>query len=161
MNQVVAIDDKDGRLAMRASIEQYQSALQEVVGERGDMDEVNDKGLQEFLVGGAYTRVLKIPAGHTIVSALWKKERLWIIVHGTVHVRTETGDETITGPDIRVAPFGSKVVIYAETDVLWAAITGVTETEDIDAIEQYAIAEGYESLAYPWDKLEDKSCRGE
>lgn len=156
MNQVIAIDDKEGRLAMRASIEQYQTALQDVVGDRGDMDAINDKGLQEYLVGGAYTRVLKIPAGHTIVSALWKKERLWIIISGTVHIRTEAGDETITGPDFRVAPYGSKVLLLAETDVLWAAITGITETDDVDDVEQFAIAEGYEALAYPWDKLESK-----
>ncbi len=157
MSELIAIDDKEGRLAMRASIEGYQASLQKEVGsERGDMDEINAEGLQEFLVGGAYTRVLKIPAGHTIVSALWNRERLWIIISGTVRVRSELGDETFVGPEIRQAPFGSKIALYAETDVLWAAITGMPETDDVTKAEELTDCDGYECLTYPWDLLECK-----
>lgn len=154
MNQAIAIDDKEGRLAMRASIEQFESALRDEVGDRGEMDEINDKGLEEFLVGGAYTRILTIPAGVTIVSELWNRERLWIILSGTVHVRMETGDETIQGPHVRVAPFGTKVVLYAETEVVWAAITGVTETDNTAEAEQVVKAPDYSALTYPWELLE-------
>ena len=155
MNQVIAIDDKEGRLAMRASIEQFEAAMVEHVGsDHGERDEINDSGLEEYLVGGAYTRMLTIPAGVTIVSELWNRERLWIILSGTVHVRMETGDETIVGPHVRVAPFGTKVVLYAETEVVWAAITGVTETDDAAEAEEIVKAPSYAALTYPWDLLE-------
>ena len=157
MNQVIAIDDKDGRLAMRASIEQYEAAMVDLVGDdHGERDDINANGLEEYLVGGAYTRILTIPAGVSCVSELWNRERLWIILSGTVHIRMETGDEVITGPHIMVPPFGSKVALYAETDVLWAAITGVTETDDASEAEEVVKAPGYDALTYPWDLLESK-----
>ena len=157
MNQVIAIDDKEGRLAMRASIEQFEAAMVEHVGsDHGERDELNANGLEEYLVGGAYTRILTIPAGVTIVSELWNRERLWIILSGTVHVRMETGDEKIVGPHIRVAPFGTKVVLYAETEVVWAAITGVTETNDATEAEKIVKATDYADLTYPWDLLESQ-----
>ncbi len=156
MSNVIAIDDKEGRLAMRASIEEFMGALQVEHGDRGNADEVNADGLDEYLIGGAYTRVLKIPAGEAAVSGLWNRERLWIILYGTVHIRTELGDETIVGPYIGQAPFGSRVVLYAETEVLWAAITGMPETEDVTEAEALTDPGGYEDLAYPWDLLESK-----
>lgn len=157
MSRVIAIDDEKGRLAMRASIEQFESAMVKHVGsDHGERDELNADGLEEYLVGGAYTRILTIPAGVTIVSELWNRERLWIILSGTVHVRMETGDETIVGPHVRVAPFGTKVVLYAETEVVWAAITGVTETENPEEAEEIVKAPDYSALTYPWDLLESQ-----
>lgn len=156
MNQVIAIDDKEGRLAMRATIEQFWGALKAEVGDKGNADEVNAEGLDEYLVGGAYTRVLKIPAGETAVSGLWNRERLWIILYGTVHIRTELGDQKITGPYIGQAPFGSRVLLYAETETLWAAITGLPETDDVAEAGAITDPGGYEDLTYPWDALESK-----
>jgi len=150
--------DKQSRLAMRASIEQFEAAIQEEVGsERGIADDLNAEGLEEYLVGGAYTRIITMPAGVAFVSELWNRDRLWILLKGTLHVRTETGDKTLVGPCVEKALFGSKVIGYSETEAQWAAITGCTETEDLKEVEKFVVAKGYEELVYPWDNLEHQS----
>lgn len=155
-NDIIAVDDKEGRLAVRNEIDNYEVALQEHLGSKhGDMDKINEEGLTEYIIGGAYTRILDIPAGVTIVSNLWKRERLWIIISGEVKFKTELGTEHVVGPYIAHAPFGSKVALIAITDVKWAAITGV-ETEDLEEIEEELKADDYTSLTYSWDLLEDK-----
>ena len=140
---------------MRSSIESLEQALKDLEGsERGDMDEVNKNGLTEHLIGGAYTRVLKIPAGHTIISKLWKKRRLWIIISGTVRITSEAGNQVIEAPYICEAPYGSKIALYAETEVLWAAITGASEASSINEVEDLIVAKDHSEITYPWDKLE-------
>ena len=157
-NNIIPADNKELRLEQRNIIETYKEALQAHLGsERGEVDEINAQGLQEYLIGGAYTRVLNIPAGVSIVSELWNRERLWIIVSGTVAVKSEEGDMLIEGPYIGKAPFGSRIALYAETDVLWAAITGVSETEDVTKVEDVVKAKGYSDFTYPWDLVEDQS----
>jgi len=157
-NTIIPVDNKELRLAQRDVIENYKHALQEHLGsERGQMDEINDNGLQEYLIGGAYTRVLTIPAGVSIVSELWNRERLWIIISGIVAVKSEEGDMLIEGPYIGKAPYGSRIALYAETDVLWAAITGVPETEDLNEVENIVKAKGYSDFTYPWDLVEELS----
>lgn len=153
----VSVNDKEGRLAIRASIEEYEASMRQAAGsERGEMDEINDNGLTEFLVGGAYIRVLDIPAGVTIVSNLWLKERLWIIISGEVMFTTEFGQQHIIAPYIGKAPFGSKVALYAVTDTKWAAITGAN-TDNIEEMEDEIMAKDYSEFVYPWDLLEDKT----
>ena len=113
--------------------------------------------MHEYLIGGAYTRVLNIPAGVSIVSELWNRERLWIIISGRVGIKSEEGDMVIEAPYIGKAPFGSRIALYAETDVLWAAITGVPETDNLDEIEDVVKANSYSEFTYPWDLLENNS----
>ena len=155
-NTPIPADNKELRLQQRDIIESYQRTLQELTGsEHGDRDEINANGLQEYLIGGAYTRVLHIPADTTIVSELWNRERLWIIISGVVGIKSEEGDMLIEAPYIGKAPYGSKIALYAQTDVLWAAITGVTETEDVKDIESVVKANSYDEFTYPWDLLEN------
>lgn len=150
----VAVNDKEGRLAARGLIETYQEKLKEYVGsEHGIRDELNDNGLTEYFVGGAYIRSLFVPAGVTIVSELWKKDRLWVIVAGEVTLTTELGTRRIKAPFIETAPYGSKVAFITHTPVLWMAITGAESTNSKD-IEEEIVAKNYSEFTYPWDKLE-------
>ena len=154
--RVIAPNDKESRLAVRADIESYADNLKAYAGsERGEMDEINEKGLSEYIIGGAYTRILDVPAGVTIVSELWKSERLWIIISGEVLIKTEQGDKHIVAPYIAEAPYGSKVALYAITDTKWAAITGV-KTEELEEIKEEVIAKDYSEFVYDWELLEDK-----
>jgi len=156
-NEIVALNDKEGRLAIRADIAMYEQEMKHHTGsERGNMDEINEKGLSEYITGGAYTRVLDIPAGQTIVSKLWNRERLWIIISGEVLIKTEQGDLHIVAPHIMQPPFGSKAAIFAVTDVKWAAVTGI-KTEDTSEAEAEVEVEEYTDLTYPWDLLENKT----
>lgn len=149
-------DDREGRLANRSVLEEYERSLKDVFGsERGEMDEINEKGLNEYFVDGAYIRTLFIPAGVTIVSKLWKKERLWIIVYGEVTFLTEMGRRRVKAPLIEMAPFGTKVALYAHQDTLWCAITGAKADNSDDVVEEVT-TEDYSELTYPWDLLEHK-----
>lgn len=137
-------DISESRLEIRECIEQYEATLRDLFGsERGEMDEIDGQGLSEYLTGGAYTRVLRIPADVTIVSRLWNRERLWIIVYGKVRILTENGNETIEAPYIGKAPYGSKVALYAETETLWAAITGCPETDDLSKVGDIVTVKDY------------------
>ncbi len=149
---IVAFDDKSGRLAIRGKIEAFALAMESVLGSKtGDMEKINEDGLREYFVGGAYIRELLIPAGITMVSALWKKDRFWIITEGDVTVTTELGRQRIQAPHFQVAPYGTKVALHAHTDTRWFAITGFTNSDDVEA---EVIAEDYSELAYPWDQGE-------
>ena len=150
----IAIDDKDGRLAARSTIESFQLAMQEVVGsERGEAEELNDKGLTEYFVEGAYIRSLLIPAGMTIVSRLWNRERLWIIVSGDVTFTTELGRRRVKAPLVEMAPFGTKVALHAHEDTLWIAVTGA-DSDNNEDVENEVMTNDYNELSYPWDMIE-------
>jgi hypothetical protein len=152
----VAVDDKARRLIARANIENYEAALKEAVGsERGEMDEINDNGLTEYFVGGSYIRELKIPAGVTIVSKIWNKERMWIIASGEVTFVTEMGKKRVKAPYTEIVPHGSKVALYTHEDTQWFAITGAESTNSED-VEKEVTVDNYKDCVYPWDKLEDK-----
>lgn len=156
MDNVIAYDDKEKRLAVRTQIEDFEQKMKDFVGDdRGIMDEVNAKGLKEYLVNGAYIRMLDIPAGVTIVSKLWNRERLWIIISGEIVINSEQGKQHIVAPHVEMAPFGSKVAIYAVKDTKWAAITGV-DSDDLEKVEEEIEAKSYSDITYPWDLLEDK-----
>ncbi len=154
---IIPEDNKELRLHQRGLIEELKDAIETTTGStHGDRDQINE-GLQEFIVGGAYTRVLHIPADTTIVSELWKKDRLWIIISGVVGVKSEEGDMLIEAPYIGKAPYGSRIALYAQTDVLWAAITGLPETENLEEVESVLKAKDYSEFTYPWDLLENDS----
>ena len=60
----------------------------------------------------------------------------------------------VDAPYIGEAPFGSKIALYAETEVLWAAITGSDEASSLDEVEELIVANDYSEITYPWDLLE-------
>jgi len=152
----VSLDNKEGRLVARANIDSYEDALRELVGsERGEMDEINDNGLKEYIVDGMYTRELFIPKGVTIVSKLWNRERQWIIASGEVTFTTEAGLQRIKAPYVATAPYGSKVALFAHEDTLWFATSRI-KTDKIEEAEDEVSANDYSDCTYPWDKLENK-----
>lgn len=155
MSNVIAIDDKEGRLAMRASIEQLLGAMRKEAGsERGIADDLNDEGMEEWLVHGAYVRSLKVPAGVTFVSELWNRERIWMMLAGTMQVRSELGDRQVSAPEILIPPYGSRVAAFTETDVQFVAVSGCPEAEDVSQCEEIVCASDYGFFTYPWDQLE-------
>ncbi len=146
----VPLDNKEVRLNARDQIDRYEQAIKDEAGsERGIADVINDNGLKEYFVGGAYTRQLFIPKGVTIVSKLWNKERLWIIAYGDVSIMTETGIKRVQGAHVEIPPLGSKTALYTHEDTLWFAITGAEATNS-DDVENEVIAKGYSELEYPW-----------
>lgn len=157
----VSVHDKAGRLKNRANIEHYEQTLIEAAGTNtGDMDEINNDGLKEYLAGGAYVRELFIPKDCTIVSKIWNKERMWIIATGEVTFVTEMGRKRVKAPYTEIVPHGSKVALYTHEDTLWFAITGA-KSESIEDIEDEVIAKKYEDCTYPWDSIVARRSLGE
>jgi len=151
---VVAADDKAQRLQIRTSIEDLESTMmREFESAEETMQEINNDGLQEYIVGGSYTRQLLIPEDMIIVTKLWSKERLWIIASGEVTIYTELGMQHIKAPYVGKAPFGTKVVLYTHADTLWFAVTG-TDAEELEQVESDVITDDYKSIKYAWDRLE-------
>ena len=159
INNQIAADDKAGRLAVRQKLEDLIVAMQEVLGsETGDMEEINDNGLTEHFIDGAYIRELLIPEGITIVSRLWSKDRFWIITEGEVTITSELGKQRIKAPYSDLAPYGTKVAIHAHKDTRWFAITGA-KAKNSDEVAKEVLAENHSECTYSWDTLEDN--RGE
>ena len=151
MKGLIALDDKEGRLKARSLIDQYEAALKRELGsERGEMDDINDKGLVQYLIGNAYIRQLFIPKHVTMVSKLWNRDRLWIISEGDVTITTEIGTKRVQGTHVEIPPFGSKVVLYTHEDTLWFAITSV-ESSNVEHVENEIEAGRYEDIDYPWE----------
>ena len=149
-----APEDKEGRLKSRATIESFERAMQEAVGsQHGDRDAINENGLREHFVGGAYIRELFIPANTAIVSRLWNKDRFWIIATGDVSIMTETGTKRVRGPYTEIPVLGSKTALFTHEDTLWFAITGADANSSEEA-EAELLAESYSELKYPWDLIE-------
>lgn len=149
----VAVTDKESRLSVRNTLDGYEKALQDLIGsETGDMDDINANGLKEHFAGGSYVRELFIPKDCTMVTQIWKKERIWIIASGEVSFVTEMGSKRVKAPYTEVVPLGSKVALYTHEDTLWFAITGA-ESMTNETIKDEVIAESYDDCAYPWNKL--------
>jgi NADPH-dependent 2,4-dienoyl-CoA reductase/sulfur reductase-like enzyme len=147
----ISLLDKKGRLYIRDKIESFAIAMQTLLGsETGEMDEINEKGLEEHFVGGAYIRGLRIPKGEIIISKLWTKERFWIITEGEVSVTTELWTKRIKAPYTAIAPYGTRVALYAHEETMWYAITGGT---DKDTIEDEIFTKDHSGIKYPWDQL--------
>lgn len=139
----VSVLDKDGRLKARVKIEAFETALESALGGTGDMQEINNNGLKEHFVEGAYIRELFIPKDTAIVSKIWNKTRMWIIATGEVTFTTEMGTQRVKAPYTKIVPHGSKVALYTHEDTLWFAITGSKATNS-DDVEKDVIAKDYD-----------------
>lgn len=154
---IVAEDDKEGRLANRSVIEEYKLAIQKREGsDRGIADEINDEGLTERIFDGVYARELVIPKGVTMVSELWNRERLWVIMTGRVSILSEMGRKEITAPYVGIAPFGTRIALYTHEETRWMAVCNANDCEDLKDVENKIKITDYSGFTYPWDLLEDK-----
>ena len=148
-NQISPLD-KQGRIHARKKIEAFEASFKEALGsDTGDMQDINDNGLQEHFIEGAYIRQLFIPKDTAIVSKIWNKTRMWIIATGEVTFTTEMGTQRVKGPFTKIVPHGSKVALYAHEDTLWFAVTGSKATNS-DDVEKDVIAQNYDDVDYPY-----------
>lgn len=152
----VAVNDKEGRLSARGKIENYEQVLHKIVDEGVEElgEKVNKDGLKEYFADGSYIRELLIPKDITVVSQIWKKERMWIIATGEVTFTTELGTKRVKAPYTEVVPAGIKVALYTHEDTLWFAITG-SGNADKSNIKEEVIASNYNDCVFPWDALEE------
>ena len=104
-----------------------------------DMDDINEKGLSEYIVNGAYVRGLKIDHGVIIKSELWRNERLWILVQGDITISTSKVRKRIKAPYTELAPYGEPVTIFAHENTIMYAVTGTKTDELLNMREEQII----------------------
>jgi len=107
--------------------------------------------VEHFFAPSVYGRKMFIPAGHVIVGKIHKHAHLNVITRGLIKVVTEFGDELYEGPRIWISEPGTKRAVYALQDTEWLTIhPNLDETRDLEALEEYVIAESFEK----YDRLQ-------
>jgi len=71
---------------------------------------------------GIYVRQTLLPAGSILTSRQHKTEHPFIILSGTVEVRSNSENIRYTGPVSGVTPAGTKRILFAVTDTVWLTI---------------------------------------
>lgn len=101
--------------------------------------------LTHIFAPGMYGRQIFIPKDTLVVGKIHRHAHLLFIMKGRVLVATEEGPKPYEGPVMLVSKSGTKRVIYAYDDTVWATVHLTNET-DLDKIEEELIAPDYASF---------------
>jgi hypothetical protein len=82
---------------------------------------------------GVYTRTIFIPAGVSLVGAVWNKDHTNIMC-GDITVTTDEGMKRLVGYNVFCTKAGMKRVGYAHCPTYWTSVVHTNET-DITKIE--------------------------
>ena len=94
---------------------------------------------------GIYVREMFVPKGMMLVGKIIKQTHHIFLMSGKIAIITEDGEKIMEGPCSVVAKGGTKRVGYALTDVVWINVhPNITDTPDLDKLEQEVIAEDYD-----------------
>lgn len=114
-------------LATREDIERLQAAI--------SLMPQAQLPTQHYFADGMYCRVLFRPKGTLIVGKVHKKEHLYIVCSGTVHVVGCGESRTIIGPAVIVSAPGTKRAVLALTEATCLTVHR-TDLTDLEAIER-------------------------
>jgi hypothetical protein len=90
--------------------------------------------LRHIFTPGLYTRECFIPKGTLLVTRMHLKEHPFVVLKGEAAVWTvETGWMKLTAPHLGVTQPGTRRLIYAQEDVVWAT-SHVTDKTDPDEV---------------------------
>lgn len=130
--------------AMRDKILEFQDVLSRQDGAFFG-DSVHCPLTHKF-TDGIYVREIFIPAGTYLVGKIHKHDHPNFLMKGTVEVVTEGGGcERLKGPLSIISPPGTKRALRALTDLVWITVHhNPTNTQDLDELEEFIIAEDYE-----------------
>lgn len=103
---------------------------------------------------GTYGRQIFIPKGTLVVGKIHKEAHLNFLMQGKVSVATEEGPVTYAAPLMMVSKAGTKRVVYAHEDTIWATVHR-TEKIDLAEIEAEIIAPNYEE----YDAVQDAAVQ--
>lgn len=102
--------------------------------------------MKHYFAPGIYAREIFLPAGCCVTGKIHKHEHLSIVL-GDITVKTEFGDERITGFQTRNAPPGVKRAVFTHADTWWTTIHhNPTDERDLSALEAIFIAPSFEAL---------------
>ena len=111
-----------------------------------DMQRV-DLPVRHMFTPGLYTRLITIPSGTWASTMVHKTEHPFVVLEGIVQVFDEqTGEEDlITAPFLGITRPGTRRVLYAHTEVIWATFhVNPDDEKDPDKIGE-KIVEHYQN----------------
>lgn len=103
---------------------------------------------------GIYIREILMPADTFVIGKIHATNHFNEVISGECRVITPASNkaETHKAGDIFVSEAGVQKVVYCLTDVVWRTVhLNPTNTQDLDVIESFVIADNYECL--PHDEL--------
>lgn len=101
--------------------------------------------LKHLFAPGAYGRQITVPAGHWVIGKIHKHAHLNFVMKGRCVVLTEEGPMVIQAPFSFVSSVGTKRVVLAIEELVWATVHLTNET-DLAKIEDEVIAKTYEDV---------------
>ena len=135
-----SIQRHDGR---RQAIMQVEATLRELKAVEHLPDP--DCPLSHVFAPGAYARTIFIPKDTLLVGKIHKHAHLNMLMQGKVSVATEEGPMLLEAPQVMCSKAGTKRVVYTHTDTIWTTVH-LTESTDLDEIEEQIIAKTYEEF---------------
>lgn len=92
--------------------------------------------VENHFVPGLYRRTTTLPAGTAMVSMEHKTEHFFVILSGEVRVSSgNEGSVTYIGPCMGVTKPGTRRILHAVTETIWATFH-VTEETDVAKIAE-------------------------
>lgn len=89
---------------------------------------------EHYRIEGVYCRLVKRAAGVLIVGKVHRREHLYVLMSGRLHVTTDDGVEEIVAPHVVVSKPGTKRAVLALEDSVCMTIHR-TDKVDLDEIE--------------------------
>ena len=142
------------RAARRESIVDFEKKLSEQPGALfGDNDFMP---LKHSFADKIYVREIFIPKGSVLVGKIHKHSHPNFLLQGVADVVTEFGSERLTAPMSMISSAGTKRAVHAIEDCRWVTVhENPTNTQDLNELEMYIIAESYEE----YDRFESKKAK--
>jgi hypothetical protein len=110
-------------------------------------EEAEEEFVEHYFAPHMYARKMFIPKGLCVVGKIHKHAHLNMLVQGRVKVVTEFGDDFIEAPKMWTSEPGTKRALVALEDLIWVTIHhDPFGDEDTQRLEQYNIAESFESF---------------
>jgi hypothetical protein len=96
---------------------------------------------------GVYARQFDIPKDCMVIGKIHKHAHLNFLMKGIVSVASEFHTETFAAPRIWVSEPGIKRAVLALEDTQWVTVhPNITDTDNLDELEDEVIAPTYEQL---------------
>ena len=140
----------DVAISMRGNIDRLQAELIKLPQ--------YEPQTQHYFANGLYLRTVWSPAGSCIVGKVHKTEHFYAVLSGRVQVTNGEEvmelDATKNGPQILTCPIGTKRAVLVLEDAWRMNVhLNVTNTQDIDALEEELVESDEASPFLPGNKL--------
>ena len=133
------VEQGASRYSIRAAIKR----LEEVMAELPQVEQP----VKHHFAPGLYGREIFNPKDSLIVTKEHKQGNISFLLSGTLGVITEEGSKTITAPAMFETFPGTKRVLYAQTDVIFATVhPNPSNTDNLLELEAGIIAGGTDEV---------------